>query len=172
MGIGSDGRPAGILQRSGLFLARFCTSAWIGAAALYVVVSVTEVTRAGFDSATKDILVGVRFPPYYVCGVLLVSLAWFGAWLAGNRVDFPKSRRISSLILLALVLALIAIDYRWVYQPLVGMINPPGQAKPAIFTLYHEASKWINLAGMLLCLMAGILVNWPAAAPESARSTR
>ena len=101
-----------------------------------------------------------------------MSLAWFGVWLAGNSIDFPKSRRISSLILLALILALIAIDYRWVYQPLVGMINPPGQAKPAIFTLYHEASKWINLVGMLLCLMAGILVNWPAAAPESARSTR
>jgi ABC-type Fe3+ transport system permease subunit len=78
-----------------------------------------------------------------------------------TSVSFPKSRRIGSLILLALVMAVMVIDYVLIYQPLLGMVIPPGQAKPAIFASYHDASKWINLAGLALCLIATTLINWP-----------
>lgn len=162
MEISAAERSCGIGSRLGLLLARLSTSAWIGAATLFVVVGVTEVTRTGFDSATKDTLVAVRFPAFYACGGTLVSLGWIGAWMAGNSNSFPKSRRISALVLLALILMLMTVDYFWIYQPLLTMVTPPGQAKPAEFGSYHNASKWINLGGLILCLIAATLLNWPS----------
>ena len=160
---GTEEAGTGFAARLGLFLARFCTSAWIGAASLFVIVGIMEVTRAGFDSTTKDVLVSIRFPAFYVCGAVLMTLAGAGAFLAGNSNSFPRSRRISSLILLGLVLAIMAIDYVWIYQPLLKIVTPPGQTKPATFARYHDASKWINLTGLTLCLIVATLVNWPAA---------
>ena len=100
------------LARFGLFLARFCLSAWIGAATLFVIVGVTEVTRGNFNSTTKDILVAVRFPAFYVCGVTLVSLGFYGTWFAGNSALFPRNRRISTFVLLVIVLSLMAARRR------------------------------------------------------------
>jgi hypothetical protein len=161
MGNDSGDVPTSFGSRVGLFLARFCTSSWIGAASLFVVVGISEVTRGGFDSTTKDMLVAVRFPAFYVCGAVLVSLGFLGTWMAGRFTAFPKSRRFVCLSLLICVLFLMAVDYIFIYQPLLGMVTPPGQAKPAQFVRYHEASKWINLAGLILCLITSSLVNWP-----------
>ena len=83
MALTSDEIPTRFLPRMGLFLARFSTSAWIGAATLFVVVGVTEVTRGGFDSTTKDLLVTVRFPAFYVCGTGLVGVGWLYTTVAG-----------------------------------------------------------------------------------------
>ncbi len=153
---------APFLARLGLFLARFCLSSWIGAATLFVIVGVTEVTRGNFDAKTKDVLVALRFPAFYLCGVTLVSLGLLGAWVAGNSDLFPRKRRISTLFLLVIVLAIMAVDYVSVYQPLLQMVTPPGQPKSAQFVTYHSASKWINLTGLVICLIAAVLVNWPA----------
>ena len=152
---------ASFLARIGLFLARFCLSAWIGAATLFVIVGVTEVTRGNFDSTTKDVLVAVRFPAFYACGATLVSLGLFGAWIAGNSELFPGKRRISALVLLVLVLSIMAVDYFSIYLPLVQMVTPPGQPRAARFVAHHSASKWINLFGLILCFIATALVNWP-----------
>lgn len=83
--------PRGILPCFGLFTARISTAAWIGAALLFVVVGVMEVTRGGFDSPTKDRLVAVRFPAFYACGGILVALGWIGTWIAGDSTSFPKT---------------------------------------------------------------------------------
>jgi hypothetical protein len=129
-----------------------------------------EVTRGGFDSTTKDALVAIRFPSFYLFGAVLVGLAWIGVWLSGASEDLSKNRRIGALILLAFVLALMVADYVWIYLPLLSMVTPPGQSKPSSFTIYHEASKWINLAGLLTCSVATFLVNWPA--NKSGRGSR
>lgn len=158
--------PQHFLPRLSLFVARFCSSAWIGAAILFVIVGVTEVTRGGFDAATKDVLVAVRFPAYYVSGVTLVCCSWLGALFAGNSALFPRSRRISSLVLLTGVLAVMALDYVLIYLPLLRMVVPPGQAKADSFIHYHEASKWVNLVGLTLCLIATLLIQWPGRSAE------
>lgn len=152
---------AGILCELGLFLARFCPSAWIGAATLFVIVGVIEVTRGGFDSTTKDQLVSLRFPAFYGCGVVLLVLGLIGSWLAGRSGELPVSRWLSSMVLLAIVLALMAMDHVFIYQPLVRMVTPPGRSKPAVFVQYHEASKFVNLVELLFCLAAAGLMNWP-----------
>lgn len=151
----------------GLFLARFCSSAWIGAAALFVVVGVREVTRSGFDSTTKDTLVAIRFPAFYLCGLILVSFALIGTWLAGNRQELSKGRRIVATLALIVVLALMFVDYVWIYLPLLRLVTPPGQPRDTNFIWYHEASKWINFAGLAFCLIASLLVNLPPRRPKS-----
>ena len=162
MGNYPDSIPISLLQRFGLFLARSCISAWVGAASLFVVVGIIEVTQGGFDSATKDSLVVLRFPAYYVFGVALVSTGWIGTCLAGSSSEFSGKYRIGVIAVLSLVLACMIVDYIWIYLPLAQMVTPPGQSKPAIFVQYHQASKWINLVGLKLCLIAIGLLNWPA----------
>lgn len=150
------------MPRAALFLARFCTSAWIGAATLFVVVGVIEVTRGGFDVTTKDTLVGLRFPPFYRAGMILTGLAWLGACLADRHPQLPQRRRAFAILSLLAVFALLVIDFRWIYAPLYGMVNPPGQAKPASFVTYHHVSKYINFAGLIFAWVAAIALNWPA----------
>ena len=156
--------------RFGLFLVRFCLSAWIGAATLFVIVGVTEVTRGNFDSKTKDVLVAIRFPAFYVCGATLVSLGLIGAWFAGNSAIFSRYRRITTFVLLVIVLLIMAVDYFLIYQPLLQMVTPPGQPKTARFVTYHTASKWINLIGLTVCFIATSLVNWPTSPPNGIES--
>lgn len=149
------------LPSLGLVVARLSIAAWIGAASLFVVVGVIEVTRGGFDSTTKDMLVSLRFPAFYTFGATLVGFGWIGVWLSGSGTGLSRRRRAGALTLLAIAAILMAVDYSCIYCPLSQMVTPPGQSKPASFMAYHSASKWINLAGLLLCLTASILINWP-----------
>lgn len=145
----------------GLFLARFCTTAWFGAATLFVVVGVTEVTRGGFDVAVKDRLVAIRFPAFYLFGFTLISLGWIGAWLARGLHEFSRKRRAIVLFSLALAMVLMITDYVTIYRALLDMVQPPGSPKTAQFAQYHEASKWINLAGLFFVLVSVKMLSWP-----------
>ena len=153
------------MTRAALFLARICTSAWLGAATLFVIVAVLEVTHGRLDSMTRDVLVGLRFPPYYLTGATLVSLAWIGACIAEDHPELPRRRRAFAILALLTGLGLMAVDYFWIYSPLAAMLNPPGQARPAAFVRYHEASKYINFAGLFCTLVAAIALNCPS--PEA-----
>ena len=159
---GSGETSANIRQRTGLFLARFCVSAWIGAASLFVVVGVMEVTRGGFDSATKDTLVAIRFPAFYLFGSFLIGVAWFGALMAGRSIDFLSGRRKLAIASLSLVLVMMTVDYFLIYLPLLQMVTPPGQVKTGMFIVYHEASKWVNLASLAISGLAMMVLNWPS----------
>ena len=149
-----------------LFFARFCSSAWLGAATLFVIVGVREVTRGGFDSATKDTLVALRFPAYYLTGAFLVGAAWLATCLAAGHAELLNRRCTLAHVSLIACLAVMAADYIWIYLPLLDMVSPPGEVKPASFNAYHEASKYVNLLGLTLCLVASIALNWPNAAPQ------
>ena len=154
------------MPHAALFVARFCSSAWLGAATLFVIVGIREVTRGGFDSATRDTLVALRFPAYYATGAILVGVAWLGTCLAAKQAELSGRRRTVALFSLLAVLAVMALDYRFVYQPLLAMVTPPGAVKPSTFTRYHEASKYVNLLGLTLCLVASIALNWPRSSPR------
>ena len=149
------------MLHAALFFARFYSSAWVGAATLFVIVGVLEVTRGGLDSTTKDILVGVRFPPFYLLGAILMSLAWLGACAAELHPDLARRRRAFAILSLLGALTLMFVDYFWIYSPLAAMVNPPGQARPAPFRAYHDASKYINLLGLMFVVVAAVALNWP-----------
>lgn len=149
------------MPHAALFIARFCSSAWLGAATLFVIVGIREVTRGGFDSATKDTLVAIRFPMFYLAGAILVGAAWLGTCLAGKCPELSSRRRMVALLSLLAVLTVMALDYQFVYQPLLAMVIPPGIEKTSAFVQYHQASKYVNLLGLTLCLFASTALNWP-----------
>ena len=150
------------MSRVCLLLARFALSAWVGAAALFVVNGVREVTSTDFDSMTRDRLVALRFPAYYEFGFALVGVALVCLLLTLGARLIPRLRQIAAVVLVGLALAVMTYDFKTVYQPLEKMITPPGQARPMEFTRLHERSKAINSLHVGLSLVAALLVCWPA----------
>ena len=146
-----------------LTTARICVTAWVGAAVLFVITSVREVT-SNYQSITSeidDILVIIRFPAYYALGFLLVST---GIVCCGLYLKHPagRSKRMGiCLMLLGVALITMLVDYVFIYRPLVEMITPPGGVKPSNFTNYHNASKYINAFDIGLCLIAALLLCLP-----------
>jgi hypothetical protein len=144
--------------RLAIAVARFALSAWVGAAALFVVTGVREVRSPLLDSYTRDVLVGIRFPSYYLFGFSLVGLATLatltGSWLTPAN----RGRQFALAFLTVSALALMMADYFAIYLPLVEMITPPGESRPAEFLAYHTASKWVNLVSVSLCALAALIV--------------
>lgn len=149
------------MQQCTLLIARLAISAWVGAAVLFVVVGVNEVIHPGFDTTVRDQLVLIRFPWFYCFGFSLLIVGWCGTLLTPPRGELTSRRKrvVSGLLLLALLL--MALDFFAVYDPLVGMITPPGSTRPPEFTAYHRASMWVNLTQLLCSFAAAGLLNWP-----------
>ena len=146
-----------------LTMARFCVTAWVGAAVLFVITAVTEVTTSqpSITSEVKDALVTIRFPAYYSYGFLLVLL---GIVCCGLYLKHPagRSKRMGvCLVLLGVSLIAMVVDYVFIFRPLVEMVTPPGGVKPANFRDYHNASMYINAFDIGLCLIAALLLCLP-----------
>lgn len=156
--------------RTALTLARFLLSAWFGAAALFVLIGVREITHPGFDSVVRDQLVLLRFPPYYVCGFGCLA----GAVLSlGVCLMCGLRRRLAStaLVLAATALGVMAYDYAYVYKPLEAMISPPGKARSAEFRQRHEWSKSLN-AVQVGCVLAAAIAACAADGASHCASKR
>lgn len=145
-----------VTTRLALAVARFCVAAWIGAAILFVIVGIREVTTPEFTSEVKDHLVLLRFPAYYMAGASLVGLAFVATVVASaNRAT--RGLRIA-LVLLLLAGGLMAADYVWIYSPLAAMVTPPGQPRTIKFVTLHHWSKEINRVHLVVCLIAAIVL--------------
>jgi hypothetical protein len=156
------------MSRLSLMLARFALSAWVGGAAMFVVIGIREVTWPGFDSTTRDQLALLRFPPYYLFGFVLVGSAALATALATFGHSIGRRRGILVLLLLSAALALMTYDYLSVYSPLAEMVSPPGQARPAEFTVLHSRSRLVNAIDVGLCVLAALLLCWPRPSPRQA----
>jgi peptidoglycan/LPS O-acetylase OafA/YrhL len=148
------------MTRLGLLLARFCSSAWIGAATLFVVVAIRQVTSRQFETDVTDRLVALRFPPYYLFGFLLVGVAFLSAIVARTRLR-GRLRKVTAIGGLGTALVLMAADYQAIYRPLVAMITPPGRSRPPEFQTYHRLSEAVNTVELALVLAAAVALNWP-----------
>jgi len=139
-------------------VARFALSAWVGAAALFVIVGIKEVRTPEFDSFIRDVLVAQRFPAYYVFGFASVGLAWLA--LSASLVFAGGNKRLRLICagLVLLILGFMLADYFWIYRPLLDMITPPGQSRPARFVDYHNFSKWLNFISISLTAVAALLL--------------
>ena len=145
-----------------LMLSRFCLSAWVGAAALFVVNGIRQVMSPQLDSYTKDLLITLRFDPYYVFGFSLVGAGLVLGVIASPL--FSRARTILFTLLLIAALILMGFDYVRVYRPLLEMITPPGQARPAGFRDLHHLSELINTIHVGLAFVAALTFSWPSAA--------
>jgi hypothetical protein len=144
-----------------LCLARFCSAAWVGAATLFVVVAVGQITSKQFASEVTDRLAALRFPPFYLFGFTLVGTAFVGTLLGGSLLDCRR-RQATAAVSLLVAMGLMTADYFAVYQPLIRMISPPGSQRPPEFERYHQLSEIINTVGMAFVLGASLLLSWPA----------
>ena len=147
------------MSRFALLIARFASSAWVGAAVLFVINGVRQATSGQFDSMVADQLVVLRFPAYYVMGFSLVGAAWLGSACTGKQFSFRRRGAVLGLFGLALVVMLF--DYLVVYLPLAEMITPPGKPRPQEFQTLHQSSKVINSVDVGLVLLGALLVSWP-----------
>jgi len=159
------------MQSLSLIIIRFCLSAWVGAAVIFVINGVQDVTYQPFDSLIRDQLITLHFPVYYTIAWVLLTGSFLSSLLlrTKNLWNRKKANLITTLIMLSLAISLV--DYFWIYLPLESMITPAGSPRPAEFHHYHQASKYINSVNILLALIAAILVNGPLPRQTSENSS-
>jgi hypothetical protein len=154
------------MSRVLLTIVRLALSAWVGAALLFVVNAVRQVTSEWFDSTTRHQLALLRFPPYYLFGFTLVGLGCAGL-LALTLLEARSRRRWAvALLLAASALVVMLADYWWVYLPLESMLTPPQRAVPADFVKLHRLSELVNTVHLSLALAAALAVDWPESRRE------
>lgn len=153
------------MQSLCLTLARFCLSAWVGAAGLFVVTSIHEQRSPRLDSSTKDVLALLRFPDYYLFGFALVATGLGCALAARNHPALGRRRAWLAVALIAAALLVMLGDYLFVYRPLAASISPPGAPRTPRFETLHAVSEFINHAHVSLCLAAAILLSWTRKTP-------
>lgn len=138
-------------------LLRFSLSAWVGAATLFVVTGIREVTTTTFDAAIKNQLAALRFPAYYLFGFTLVSLGTAASGIL--CASQPDCRRRLGFITGLCVIALITMtfDYFRIYLPLERlMLEPEARISPEFWQL-HQWSKYINFIDLTFVLVAAML---------------
>ena len=143
-----------------LSISRFAITAWVGAAALFVVTLVIEVSSDKIDSPIRNELARQRFPAFYSFGFTLVIVA-LASSLAGGSKLVGTRRSWIYIGLLSLVLLIMVVDYFAVFLPLIAMLADDEASRPASFVGYHEASKYINALHVGLCAIAALLIAWP-----------
>ena len=148
------------MSRLALMLVRLSASAWVGAAVLFVINGVMQVTSGRFESMTTDQLVLLRFPAYYLMGIVLVGTAFVGTAISGEQLSFR--RRGIMLGLFGLAIITMIFDYLVVYLPLAAMIDPPGKPRPAGFQTLHRWSMRVNTVHVAMVLVGALLACWPS----------
>ncbi len=132
---------------------RFSLCAWVGAAVLFVVSVVREVTTP-FEMLVKNQLVALRFPVFYAFGFVLLGTAFASAIaLILLKARRPKMLR-GIAVLSGLSLLLMLFDYRCVYLPLEAMVLSKDYVIPPDFFSFHQWSKWVNLVTALMSVVA------------------
>ena len=152
------------MQRTCLTIARFSLSAWIGAAALFVVTSIAEQRSTAFGSDVKNVLAALRFPSYYAFGFVLVGVGLIGGAMGVNRSQ-NRNRWCVLVGCLVLALLLMIVDYFAIYSPLHAIVTDPSGVRNARFLQLHRWSEQINTVDVTLCAIAAITACWPEKRP-------
>lgn len=138
---------------------RFCLCAWLGAASLFVVAGVLEVMSPEIDQPTKNLLVTLRFPPYYLFGFSLVGIGTLSSILLRcSKQNAACHRRLTIVAVFGvLTLLIMTYDYLQIYLPLEAMMLRKDGVFPSEFHGLHEWSKNINAVSATTCLVAALL---------------
>ena len=142
-----------------MMLLRFLVTFWCGAATLYVLTSVREVTSDQLSAEAKNVLPLLRFPLYYGFGFVCVTVSCLlVAIIPVTRLLGRMRRRLMLMALIAVLVAMIG-DFFFVYRPLHAMLSE-GADDAERFARYHDLSKWINAAEMLVCYSCAVVLCW------------
>ncbi|HAH48918.1 MAG TPA: hypothetical protein DCM07_29575, partial [Planctomycetaceae bacterium] len=90
------------MQSLSLVIIRFCLSAWVGAAVIFVINGVQDVTYQPFDSLIRDQLITLHFPVYYTIAWVLLTGSFLSSLLlrTKNLWSRKKTNLITTLIML------------------------------------------------------------------------
>ncbi len=150
------------LSSVSLTILRLSLSAWVGAAALFVITSVAEQVSPDFDSRIRDQLATIRFPLYYQFGFGALGVSILSGLAALKLSSGCQKKRVRAAVIFAsLSLAGAAADYVWVYLPLQELISPPGKAREQGFVELHERSRHANEVHITLALLAAVFACSP-----------
>jgi len=139
-----------------LALLRFCLCAWVGAAVLFVITGIREIVSPRFQPATKNLLAAVRFPAYYCVGLTLIGTALVCAVLQYRRCQ-SRSMGNVLVILPALAVLLMIVDWFFVFSPLLELMNDPDARERPGFTRYHNWSMSVNAVSVGLCAVSAVI---------------
>lgn len=145
------------MQRLLWILVRFSLCAWIGAASLFVVTGVREVTSDLFEPQTKNQLAALRFPAFYLFGFCLVGIGTLASGILGLTSKGCRRRIATVLILSGAVFVTMVVDYIWIYTPLAELMSLPDARSRPEFVSGHNLSKHINIASLCVCFVAAVL---------------
>lgn len=161
-------------------IARFCLTAWIGAASMFVTaitLAMTTKERSLNDTTVKNALTAVSFPAYYLFGFVLVATTGIALLLGRfleRKTEFgQKTGRMSRLrfivccVCLFAGLSLMIYDYYAIFTPLLESMPSPEEAKTAAFTKYHIWSRYINTVDVGLLFVSAVLLCWPLPSAEN-----
>lgn len=142
-----------------LTLSRLCVTAWFGASLFFVSIVIGLRGSPLFSDETKLRHPRVLFPLFYgfefwMLGIALVA----GIAALGSPAARRRAHRVY-LTLLGLALLVAIGDFFAIYRPLTAMLELP--TFPAEFATYHVLSRWVNMAGVLLCGAASVIGLWP-----------
>lgn len=151
-----------LLHRLFLTVARLFLVAWIGGAALFVITSIAEQRTPEFNSTVKNRLATVRFPLYYLFGLICLStsIAATGLAVVTGRQGHKKTL-IAGFALCLLSAGVTAYDYYGVYLPLQNAITPPELDRGPEFHALHTRSRVINEIHVSIALIAAVLICLP-----------
>ncbi len=148
------------MNSAGWMILRFCLCGWIGAASLFVVTGIREVTSPLFEPLVKNQLAALRFPAYYAFGFALVGISFVVALLL-NSEPAGGTRRLKVIrILVGLVLCAMIADYVAIFQPLYELMDDPTARETPAFQSYHWWSMIVNFASVATCLAAALISTW------------
>ena len=100
--------------------------------------------------------VSARFPAYYAVGFTLVGIALVCALLQFSRSQ-SRSIRVVLIVLPALAVCLMIIDWCFVFTPLLDLMEFPDARERPGFKKYHNWSKYLNALSVGLCAVGAVI---------------
>ncbi len=152
-----------------MLILRLCISGWVGAAILFVILTVQEIRLGQFESILLDRLILIRFPIYYGFSFVMIGLASLAGGLYWVLKSPSHTVKIGISCVLLTLLLLIG-DYVFVYSELASMLQPPGTPRPHNFHRYHLLTERLNAIAVLMGIAGAVLVNWREAFREGEQS--
>lgn len=141
-----------------LILFRFCPTAWVGAAVLFVLATIAMARSPEIDAEMTMTLTAIRFPVYYSMEFSLLAVAFLTGLISRKSPELGRLRGTAAVVLVGIALGMAVSDYLFIYRPLAEMMRQ--QTLTDSFRSMHEGSKHINSSIVLVTFFAALLVNW------------
>ncbi|WP_459556139.1 hypothetical protein [Lacunimicrobium album] len=152
------------MSRFALMMSRFLVTSWVGAAGIFIWVTVMLAISPDLDSIAKDKVALIRFPIIYQFSFYVLVPAYVFHLISFRAMRPCFTRWVIAAFTIPFLVMLGTVDYFNVYLPIADMIDPPGMVRPMQFHDYHDASERMGGMMFVLGLLTALMLNWPVKA--------